>query len=305
MKIIEPNVEIIFEPDIYKRIELAGRTAYKSEDRITDISAKKFVQSMITHGHESVLEHSNIVVQTFTAEATMKMFQIIHEYEQVSHKPSYIRNRLHPDDRCANCDQFWSGNLRAWRSICKLYYGEYLLISLFANNPLFADIPWQEHVELSHETMALNIGSGIEHDPLHSILTARFTCSRGVSHELVRHRAMSFTQESTRYVSYNNIEVITPYWYPDEKYMDAFSDSNHEAEHCYQMYRQAGAPAQVARSALNNDTKTEVVMTGTPYMWKDFLDLRTDKAAHPDICLLAEKFKDTEEWQEWEVWVNE
>lgn len=305
MKIIEPNVEIIAEPDIYKRIELAGRTAYKSEDRITADSAKKFVQSMIAHGHESVLEHSNIVVQTFTAEATMKMFQIIHEYEQVSHKPSYIRNRLRSDSRCMNCGKLWSGNLRAWRSICKLYHGEYLLISLFGNNPLFDDIPWQEHVELSHETMALNIGSGVEHDPLHSIITARFTCSRGVSHELVRHRAMSFTQESSRYVSYNDVGVIAPYWYHDGRYKSIFSDSNSEAEHYYQLYRQAGAPPQVARSALNNDTKTEVVVTGTPYMWKDFLDLRTDKAAHPDIRMLAEKFRDTEEWKKWEVWMNE
>jgi thymidylate synthase (FAD) len=66
MKIIEPSVEVMYpssEKDIVKNIERYGRTAYKSEDKITDTSAEKFVKMIIKNGHGSVLEHGNITVK--------------------------------------------------------------------------------------------------------------------------------------------------------------------------------------------------------------------------------------------------
>ena len=66
MKIISPSHEILYMPsstDILKHIELAGRTCYKSEDKITDDSAKGFVERLIKSGHESVIEHMSITVR--------------------------------------------------------------------------------------------------------------------------------------------------------------------------------------------------------------------------------------------------
>lgn len=60
MKLIESSVQIIKEKDPYKMIELAGRTCYKSEDKITEDSAKKFVDRMIKLGHGAMLEHGTI-----------------------------------------------------------------------------------------------------------------------------------------------------------------------------------------------------------------------------------------------------
>lgn len=60
MKLIESSVQIIEEKDPYKMIELAGRTCYKSEDKITENSAKEFVDRMIKLGHGAMLEHGTI-----------------------------------------------------------------------------------------------------------------------------------------------------------------------------------------------------------------------------------------------------
>lgn len=69
MKIVEPEVEIITPIDsnkILKHIEKVGRVCYKSEDKITNESAKGFVEGIIKRGHESVLEHFNITVKFIT-----------------------------------------------------------------------------------------------------------------------------------------------------------------------------------------------------------------------------------------------
>lgn len=69
MKIIEQSVEIIDligDETIYKKLELAGRVCYKSEDKIKDESAKDFIRSIIKRGHESVLEHVNLTVKWIT-----------------------------------------------------------------------------------------------------------------------------------------------------------------------------------------------------------------------------------------------
>lgn len=66
MKIIQPSVEILTPIDgdyILKFLERCGRTCYKSEDRITEDSAKKFIRNLIKRGHESVIEHFNITVK--------------------------------------------------------------------------------------------------------------------------------------------------------------------------------------------------------------------------------------------------
>jgi len=60
MKLIESSVQIIEEKDPYKMIELAGRTCYKSEDKITENSAKEFVERMIKLGHGAMLEHGTV-----------------------------------------------------------------------------------------------------------------------------------------------------------------------------------------------------------------------------------------------------
>lgn len=126
----------------------------------------------------------------------------------------------------------------------------------------------------------------------HSQLSVKFICDRGVSHELVRHRMASFSQESTRYCNYSNdkfgneITVIEPLFFSDN-YHDTeyylWKTACEKTEEHYIALLAMGATPQEARCVLPNSLKTEVVMTANYREWRHILKLRTDKAAHPQM----------------------
>lgn len=186
MKIIEPSVEIITPVDgeeILRHIERVGRVCYKSEDKITNKSARKFIEGIIKRGHESIIEHYNI--------------------------------------------------------------------------------------------------------------TVKFITDRGVSHEIVRHRIASYAQESSRYCNYSKekfdkeITVIKPV---DLEYDDTYLvwyDNCQYAENAYFSILEKGYKPQVARSVLPTCVKTEIMVTMNLREWRHFIKLRSSKAAHPDIRILA------------------
>ena len=114
MKIIKPSTDIISEQDIYKKIELAGRVCYKSEDLITDTSHIKFIERILKSGHESVLEHSNICIRPstdFIQNTFVKfLYNIWNDYNgENGYKFKYLRYK----------DGIVSGNVRSWRNFIK------------------------------------------------------------------------------------------------------------------------------------------------------------------------------------------
>lgn len=179
MEIIKQTHEIITPIDrdyVYRLLEIAGRTAYKSEDRITAGSAEKFLKGIVRRGHESVIEHFHI--------------------------------------------------------------------------------------------------------------TVRFITDRGVTHELVRHRLSSYTQESTRYVNYSGgIQYIEPV---DFTLTDEDRQLLEEIEKHYTAAIERGLTPQQARFFLPNGIKTEIVHTANVREWRHILNLRTDKASHPQIRALMQ-----------------
>lgn len=218
MKLIKPSYEILTQIDpiqLLKNIEIAGRTCYKSEEKITEDSASKFVPMLLARGHESVLEH-----QSFTV---------------------------------------------------------------------------------------------------------KFICDRGVSHEIVRHRLASFSQESTRYCNYSNdkfdgLTFIIPEWcnnIPEDIYSIiwknkigtclmnepdmSYADSRwfwHMAlaERDYLRILSEGWRPEQARSILPNSLKTEIVVTANIREWRTIFKQRTSKNAHPQMrelmCPLLDKIKE-------------
>lgn len=126
----------------------------------------------------------------------------------------------------------------------------------------------------------------------HFSFSVRFICDRGVSHEIVRHRLASYSQESTRYCNYSadkfggEITVIEP---PDITLEQAIAwhGAMQQAECSYFDMITHGATPQIARSVLPNSLKTEIVMTANLREWRHFFMLRTDKAAHPQMRELA------------------
>lgn len=149
----------------------------------------------------------------------------------------------------------------------------------------------------------------------HCSFTVKFTVDRGISHEIVRHRIASYSQESTRYCNYGKdgfggeITVIRPCFLKEGTFpYDEWKQACSRAETAYFNMLDFCTP-QEARSVLPNSLKTEVVMTANIREWRHFLRLRCSKAAHPqmrevvgqllDMCYgaMPELFGDVKEMQ--------
>ena len=124
----------------------------------------------------------------------------------------------------------------------------------------------------------------------HFSVTVRIICDRGISHEIVRHRIASYTQESTRFCNYsdgkfgNEITVIKPcFWDENGKEYKVWKDALEQSEIAYNKLIKLGASPQEARSVLPNSLKTEIVITMNLREWKHFFKLRTSDSAHPQM----------------------
>ena len=272
MKLINSSVEVI-EPtgytlqDIYKQIELAGRTCYKSEDNMTDTSAKDFVNRMVASKHYAMLEHGTVYLK-FTDNAVrtviidhIKCDEYLYD-DYTYNKYSDINSR----SNVGNTDWYVTTNYRV----------------LVENNWL-DDLQYLCEPTEYHEKRT----------------TVRFICDRGVSHELVRHRVFSFAQESTRYCNYSKdkfgkeLTFIKPSWWKEEdnEVATLYIQPWRNIENCYLTLIENGIKPQDARAILPNALKTEVVMTGFESDWDHFFELRCAKAAHPDMQKLANELK--------------
>ena len=136
----------------------------------------------------------------------------------------------------------------------------------------------------------------------HGSITVKFICDRGVTHEIVRHRIASYSQESTRYCNYVKekfgrqitcIDLATGFRYDlnnesDRKKYDVWQQAMENAERSYFQMIELGATPQEARSVLPNSLKTELVTTMDLREWRHFFRLRADAAAHPQCREVAQ-----------------
>lgn len=146
------------------------------------------------------------------------------------------------------------------------------------------------------------IKSGHESVIEHEKVSVRIICDRGVTHEIVRHRIASYSQESTRYCNYANekfgreLTLIKPiFWDEDsEEYMCWF-ETMQKIEDSYNFLIEKGVKPQEARSLLPNSLKTEIIVTMNLREWRYFFKLRTSLRAHPQMreiaCAILDEFK--------------
>ena len=309
MKLIKPSFEIWNQPTglegVYKQIEKVGRVCYKSEDKITEDSAKPFVDRMIKSGHGAMLEHGTVYLHIKGIDRTDITKYLYNKYSKV------VEGSL---------DHFY----------------------VTTNYRVLIENGWLDDLQYICEPTEFH----------EKRITVHFVCDRGVSHEFVRHRVMSFAQESTRYCNYskdkfgNEITFIIPcwldipegkaYWHDGINYRVGVTEENifgesvnpkawfNKESNCVEVhdYIQAldnaekaylrlmsawenrvtdrryvtgfkGNPwtPQQARAVLPNALKTELVMTGFVSDWNHFFDLRargTTGAPHPQAKELAE-----------------
>ena len=124
----------------------------------------------------------------------------------------------------------------------------------------------------------------------HGSISVHFVCDRGVSHELVRHRIASYSQESTRYCNYSKekfdkeITVIKPCFFDEQSLAyEYWKQACERAESSYFCLLECGCSPQEARSVLPNSLKTELVVTANPREWIHIFQQRTAKEAHPQM----------------------
>lgn len=315
MKFIEPSVEIIQQgPGIdgmMKIIEIAGRTAYKSEDHITEDSAKRFVKMLKDKKHGAALEHGTC----YLAIPQEKWDNIVNDRDF---------NFIHCPYQFYGFD-YWNGNYQYlttnYRVLVEHGYEQFLDYMV---------TPTEDEFQRNNGT----------YQHFHRRITVKFICDRGVSHEFCRHRVFSFLMESTRYCNYSKdkfggeITFIIPRWIHDiqediASTVDPLTYESREGFRKYQgktlmdmlcIYDRTVAQyvntlsniercyldmttlddgtkllPQQARQILPNCLKTELVMTGTIEQWKGFFELRCASSAHPDARHLAtqleEKFR--------------
>ena len=306
---IKPYAEIldVGTVDALKKIELVGRTCYKSEDKITDESAPKFVEGLIKRGHEAMLEHASFCFEIdYGVYYWMK--ESIHWLSTVHGFHSFMRFTV--EDRI-----LMSGNVRAWRDLFKNMMEWVGIPACFEDfikeNPvLFPE--YQDEVFIPTCLGSIRPIHVTDLKTEQEILThwdvsVRFVVDRGISHEIVRHRPASFAQESTRYCNYgkdkfgNQITFIipesfsygSPEWY-------AWTDAMEYSEAYYLKLIEMGVQAQWARGVLGTSLKTELIMTANCGEWIHFFKLRACNStgkAHPQMLEvtrpLLDDFKDT------------
>ena len=120
----------------------------------------------------------------------------------------------------------------------------------------------------------------------HASVSVDATVDRGITHEWVRHRLFSFTQESTRFVSY--VKKMPPSFIQptdvntDErrKWWDA---AVFACESAYRKLIEEGCAPQIARSVFPNALASRIITTGNLRNWRHFLNLRTTKETHPQM----------------------
>lgn len=318
MKIIAPSVELMRSgletehiiPEQF--IEKVGRTCYKSEDKITEDSAFKFVAGLIKRGHEAMIEHWNLIFQT-----DENWYEnVMDDWDMLLHNGNIpIKDRLRPylrftckyDDVTGEMRCIISGNMRAWRDYTKAclegfgFIPDYLY-GMIKNHPIFFPefqnwVPVNIVNNILHPISANELIDDFERS-IHQDITIKFVCDRGVSHEIVRHRVASFAQESTRYCNYgldkfgNEITVIRPSWCAEgDALYDIWKGGCRENEETYFAMLNEGATPQHARSVLPNSLKTEIIVTMNLSGWDHFLGLRDASDAHPDIQEVAKMAK--------------
>ena len=287
MKLCKPLFEIWEQSagleGVYKQIEKVGRVCYKSEDKITEDSAKPFVDRMIKSGHGAMLEHGTVYLYV-----RRKGNESLEVDRYLMNPYSRVTFRQFPNSR--DMEIYITTNLR-----------------VLVENGWLKDLEYICEPTEFHERR----------------VTVHFVCDRGVSHEFVRHRVMSFAQESTRYCNYskdkfgNELTFIIPCWLdiptgqyqywdgdwcdinkmkvqlPEGKHkdIDAFLWTLSNAEMQYTLLINSGWKSQEARAVLPNSLKTELVVTGFTSDWNHFFDLRargTTGAPHPQAKELAE-----------------
>ena len=260
MRLIKPSVEIIKQEKydllhVFKFIELAGRTCYKSENKITEDSASEFVDRMIKSGHGAMLEHGTIYLTIPVSDISNP---IIYKYILNSYSKIFIDFT----------NSYITTNYR-----------------VLIENEWLDDLKYLCEPTLFHErrtTIKFICDRGVSHE----IVRHRVASFAQESTRYCNYSKDKYGKEIT---------VIKPFYLNDDYNASTdeiaaygvWEIAIRESEKAYFKMLDLGYSAQEARIVLPTNLKTELIMTAKNYEWNHFFELRCDKAAHPQMRELS------------------
>jgi thymidylate synthase (FAD) len=292
MRIVPASFEILDHLDRQSpalRIEACGRICYKSEDKISEKSTEPFIRNIVKHGHNSVLEMAVV-----TLRVTVDTDNITTQF--VNTLPRFLQI-----DRLEKKVLLMTGSIRAFRELFLDHGTTVKLVKsvtafLAERFPqLFADLlPKRGLVPQSGvlvEKLSLAEVDGLSADLLtrHRYLAVKFIVNRAVTHEIVRHRPVSYLQESQRYCRYseskfgNEVTFVKPMFFEEgSAEYRLWQEAMAATEKTYLQLLETSSP-QAARTVLPNSCKTELIAYANLIEWLHIFKLRTAKAAEPSM----------------------
>ena len=259
-KLIEPSYEIIDQKEydlvsIKKHIERCARVSYKSEDKITEDSYKKFVSMLIERKHYRPIEFGTVCLK-------MPIFEY---YKHNLNKLNPLWSRTHLDSSA----MYLTTNYRALI--------EHFTVELPYNNPV--DIV---------DGLINAFGNNHGYNPRH---TVHFIIDRGTMDEFRTHITLSHLAESTRYCNYskdkfdNSVTFIKHPWMSNNWPLNLPEVLYETLGNCADIYMQLlkfNVAPQMARAVLPLSIKSELISCGFEDAWENFFSKRAASDAHPD-----------------------
>lgn len=280
VKIVECDSEIYpldKLDDICTHIERCGRTCYKSENLITNETAVPFITGILKSGHESVIEHANVI---FSMPDNAKNHRIFEMRDIRGLNISLEQNVI-----------VVSGNMRAFRDLaCTYNVHDFLLV---IGTPLFYI---KADAAASFDGVRIEGVQSSRFSELHNYATTHSICDVGAYKDLTRHRLASFSIESTRYCNYSKgkfgseLTMIEPC--NIEKGSEMYAEWLAMMENIEQSYMRMaamGAKGDQLRMMLPHSSKADMIMTANVTEWKHIFGLRCHTAAHPSVRAVMKK----------------
>lgn len=259
---------------VYRQIEIAGRTCYKSEDKITDTSAKEFVERMVKSGHGAMLEHGTVYLLLNMASRQ--------QYFKYCGNPYSVANSTGEAEK------------GTWNGFVTTNY------RVLVENGWLEDLEYICNPGKEHEkriTVRFVCDRGVSHEFVrHRVFSFAQESTRycnyakdkfGNELTFIIPRWLSLSNGSYTYDYPNGFTKDGSKW--DSKLeLNTFLLSLVRSEAAYLELISQGWVAQQARAVLPNSLKTELIMTGTLTQWEGFFKLRDAESAHPQARELAE-----------------
>ena len=294
MRLIAPSFEIMPQgyglEDIYKQIELAGRTCYKSEDRITQDSAKRFVEMIIKNGHGAMLEHGTVYLKIDPAKISASvLFEIIN----LTHNSYSVCREVEPYLYITTNVRVLVENRGWWMTkyLCSptQYHEKRITVRFTCDIGISREFNRHRVNSMAEQSTRYCNYTTAKHGGELSIILPPELKQDDVDLHLDEWAGGDQTRTFKYMCGQIYQDMVEDHFF---EALDTWLFANLACEWSYNRLIRLGWKPQQARRVLPLDLQTELVHTAFVSDWQHFFDLRCAKDAHPQARELAIPLKE-------------